>query len=88
MELKDFIRYTLTDIKKGVENAGKEGVKVSGSTAKIVEFDISVTINNSDESKIGGGIFIAGLGIGSNQKEANSNSAISKIKFSLPLFLE
>jgi hypothetical protein len=87
MELKEFITKTLTEIKDGISEADKNGVKVSDSTAKMVDFDISVTTNSSDESKIGGGIFVTGIGLGANTKEMNNNSAVSRIKFSIPLFL-
>lgn len=87
MELKEFITKTLIEIKEGIIEADKKGVKVSNTTAKEVEFDISVTTNSSDESKLGGGIFVGGIGLGANSKEISNNSAMSRIKFSLPLFI-
>ena len=87
MELKEFITKTLIEIKEGISDAGEKGVRVSDSSAKQVEFDISVTTNSADESKIGAGIFVTGIGLGANTKEINNNSAVSRIKFTLPLFI-
>ena len=87
MELKEFITKTLTEIKEGIIEADKKGVQVSDTSAKNVEFDISVTTNSFDESKIGGGIFVVGIGMGANTKEVNNNSSFSRIKFTLPLFI-
>ncbi|MDT0644988.1 hypothetical protein RM553_19300 [Zunongwangia sp. F363] len=88
MELKDFIAKTLTEIQNGISDANKNGIRVSDTTAKEIQFDISVTTNSADESKIGAGIFVAGIGLGANNKEQVNNSAINRIKFSLPLFIE
>lgn len=87
MELKEFITKTLTEIREGIKEASKNGVKVSDSSAKNFEFDISVTTNSLDESRVGGGIFVAGIGLGANNKEIINNSAFSRIKFTLPLFI-
>ncbi len=87
MELKEFITKTLTEIKEGINEASEKGVEVSDTTAKNVEFDISVTTNSADESKIGAGIFVTGIGLGANTKEMNNNSAVSRIRFTLPLFI-
>ncbi|WNJ18246.1 hypothetical protein [Pontibacter sp. G13] len=87
MELKEFITKTLTEIKDGIKEASEKGVEVSDTTSKNVEFDISVTTYSADESKIGAGIFVTGIGLGANTKEMNNNSAVSRIKFTLPLFI-
>lgn len=87
MELKEFITKTLTEIIAGIKDADKKGIKVSDASAKNIEFDISVTTYSSDESKIVGGIFVTGIGLGANTKEINNNSAVSRIKFTLPLFI-
>lgn len=87
MELKEFITKTLTEIKAGIKDANEKGVKVHDESAKTIEFDISVTTQSQDEAKIGAGIFVVGIGFGSNVKETINSSAVSRIKFSLPLFI-
>lgn len=88
MELKEFISKTLIEIQEGISEANKKGLEISDTTAKEIEFDISVTTNSTDESKLGAGIFVTGLGIGANNKETINNLAVNRIRFSLPLFLE
>jgi hypothetical protein len=88
MELKEFISKTLTEIQEGISEANKSGLEISDNTAKEIEFDISVTTNSTDESKLGAGIFVTGLGIGANSKETNNNLAVNRIRFSLPLFIK
>jgi hypothetical protein len=50
-----------------------------------VEFDIAVTVSESAEGKAGGGLFIAGLGIGGQKTAATENLSVSRIRFTVPV---
>jgi hypothetical protein len=50
-----------------------------------VEFDVAVTIAQSSEGKAGGGLLVAGLGIGGQKTSAAESSSVSRIKFSVPI---
>lgn len=90
MELKDFIKHTLLDIVNGVEEANKEknrfhlnmlnhpGIKKRGQN---IEFDVSIIVNESSEKNLSGGIKVVSINIGGQQKEAESNQNVHKIKF-------
>lgn len=50
-----------------------------------VEFDIAVTASESTEGKAGGGLLIAGLGIGGQKTATTENLSVSRIKFTVPV---
>lgn len=54
-----------------------------------VEFDVSVTASERDETQGGVGIQVASvtLGLGVSGKTEDQNSVISRLKFSVPVFL-
>jgi hypothetical protein len=52
-----------------------------------IEFDIAVTTEESTDAKIGVGIFVAGLGIGSQAKTGSGGMEVSRIRFTIPLIL-
>lgn len=90
MELKDFIKRTLIDIVTGVEEANKEKNRFhltsqrhhgTGESGQKVEFDVSITVNESSDSDIKGGIKVALVSLGGGVKESESNQNIQKIKF-------
>ena len=117
MELKLFVKETLTQIIEGVTEAQTKA-KESGAVinpmgyftegqhkvikwlperatgeewreGQIVEFDVSVVVSEKDETQGGAGIQIASvvIGVGVSAKSADENSMVSRLKFSVPLFL-
>lgn len=54
----------------------------------LIEFDIAVTVNEKDSTNGGMGIKIASFNIGGGLQNENSNQAINKIKFNIPLTLK
>lgn len=52
-----------------------------------VDFDVAVTTVESEQSKGGAGIFVAGLGLGGQIQSGAQNSIVSRIKFSVPISL-
>jgi len=117
MELKMFVKETLSQIIEGVKEAqteanesgaiinpmgyftdsGRNVIKWLPKRAtggewregQIVEFDVSVVVSEKDETQGGAGIQIASMviGMGVSAKSADENSMVSKLKFSVPLFL-
>lgn len=65
--------------------------RASGSwrEGQVVEFDIAVGVSEKDEAKGGVGIQIASImiGVGISGKIEDENSTVSRLKFSVPLFL-
>lgn len=56
---------------------------------QVVEFDVSVTASERDEAQGGVGIQVASitLGLGLSGKTEDQSSVISRLKFSVPIFL-
>lgn len=50
-----------------------------------VKFDIAVTVSGSTEGKIGGGLLVAGLGIGGQKTNTAESSYVSRINFTVPV---
>lgn len=91
MELKTFIEKTLTEIVDGVANANKvhnNKFKIIGETkppgqgianpiyGSFVDFDIGITVNESDDTKGKSGLMVAvgSLLAGKSKTETNSHS--------------
>lgn len=53
----------------------------------MVDFDVAVTTVESEQSKGGAGIFVAGLGLGGQIRSDAQNTVVSRIKFSVPIAL-
>jgi hypothetical protein len=53
--------------------------------ARTIEFDVAITVSESESSKAGVGIFVGEIGIGAQGKSSGSNNTVSRIKFSLPI---
>ena|SRR5258706_11943472 len=52
---------------------------------QVIEFDILVSVTEGGEIKAGLGVFGGAVGLGTQAKNADSNSMSSRIKFSLPI---
>ena len=50
-----------------------------------VEFDVAVTVAQASEGKAGGGLLVAGLGIGGQKASSSESSSVSRIRFSVPI---
>ena len=50
-----------------------------------VEFDVAVTVTQSSEGKAGGGLLVAGLGIGGQKASSTESASVSRIKFTVPI---
>lgn len=55
--------------------------------AQIVDFDVAITTSDESSGKAGIGIFVGPVGIGGQTKSDQSNSSVSKLKFSVPVLL-
>ena len=55
---------------------------------QVIEFDVAVTTTEGNQTKGGAGISIASIArIGVDAKTDNSNTHVSRLKFSIPIFL-
>jgi len=57
------------------------------NVAQTVEFDVAVSASDEGSSKGGIGVFVAGVGLGVQHKTAELTSALSRIRFSVPILL-
>jgi hypothetical protein len=107
MELKDFIKETITQIIEGVVEAqqeiNKHGAEINPKKVQFnedgkynhyvsgkphfVEFDIGLTSIQKSGSSEGIGVFLGALSLGKKNEDGNEHTAISRIKFSLPVVL-
>lgn len=59
----------------------------NGEIIEKIEFDVAVTAKEGDTTKGGAGLFVGAFGIGVQGQTESENSSMSRIKFSVPLFL-
>ena len=52
-----------------------------------VEFDVSVTIQDTSKEKAGAGIFVTVLALGGQLGSESLNSQVSRLRFSVPIIL-
>lgn len=79
MELKEFIKTTLTQIEEGVKEANTKGYKF-GFEGEDIAFDVAVIVSSEDEK--GGSLKIAYiLEAGGGKKNISSHQEISRIRF-------
>ena len=52
-----------------------------------VQFDVGLTSINTDGSNEGVGVFLGAIKLGKNNQESNQTSALTKVKFTVPLVL-
>lgn len=60
---------------------------VSLEVVEKIEFDVAVTAKEGDIAKGGIGLFVGAIGIGTQGQVESENSSMSRIKFSVPLYL-
>jgi hypothetical protein len=67
---------------------GGEGLmwhEATGHPAHLFEYDVAVITSEADKVKGGIGVFVAGIGLGTQAKIEDVNSTVSRIKFSIPV---
>lgn len=97
MKLQDFVSETLKEIIDGVLAAQRyaasknarinPGSPVRRESQQHVEFDVAVTTTEGTETKGGIGVFVGPVGLGSQGRTDNTNSSVSRIKFSIKVEL-
>lgn len=93
MDLKEFVSETLREIIEGVkesqEFAAQKGAVVAPyhDYQKTVEYDVAVTAAEGKEAGAKAGISVWSIGAGGNVKTENTNTTVSRIKFSIPIEL-
>ena len=66
---------------------GKHYPMVGGGIVQMVDFDVAVTTQESADVKAGLGVFVAGFSFGTKGGVSSQDSAISRIKFQVPIAL-
>jgi hypothetical protein len=98
--LREFIKSSLLDVIYAVQDAQGEmegkgsGAAVGfksqldelGSTVE-VDFDVAVTASSGAKAGAGGGINVVSLKIGASGETVTENTAVSRIRFTLPVHL-
>jgi len=100
VELKEFIKATLTEIMDGVLDAqsgwtasGKKGGiavvadQIRKSDFQDVSFDVAVTAENKTNEKAGGGIKVWGVGLSGEISGVKGSSSVSRIQFKVPVIM-
>jgi len=55
--------------------------------AQVIDFDVALTVTDEKKGKSGVGVFVGPIGIGGQIQSDKINSSISRISFSVPVFL-
>lgn len=97
MDLEKFVTETMRQVFKGLEGARQSATETGyqldpkpqhlkdGPYRYAIDFDVAVTTTDSEQSKGGAGIMVAGVFAFGGQKTADTvNMSISRIKFSVP----
>lgn len=95
MELKDFISNSLKHIIDGIADAQQYAMK-NGCHSKVapveeshkyctVDFSMVVTTEDESGAKTGAGIFVGPFAIGAQGLKGESNQAINRIEFKVPI---
>ena len=59
----------------------------TGAAIETIEFDVAVTATDGSSTKGGIGVFIGAVNLGAQEHTENSNSSVSRLKFSVPVVL-
>lgn len=54
-------------------------------TIRYVDFDVAITVTETDQSGGGGKLAIAGIGISGKLSSATETSAVSRLRFQIPV---
>ncbi len=96
MELQEFIKNSLVNIRKGVSDANDDLMKdvnkhrvfeldSNSKEGGHVDFDIAVIATSEKGKTGGGGIKIAVVSVGGEVKNKKSEESVSRIKFSVKI---
>lgn len=81
-----YINPELSTQQGPLEKQGKL-VSIQGQLVQTVEFDVAVTATNAKGTKGGIGVVVGVLALGSQGQSSTESSAVSRIKFSVPVTL-
>ncbi|MFB6456530.1 hypothetical protein ACE38W_14750 [Chitinophaga sp. Hz27] len=97
MDVRNFVKNSLLEIFQGINDAKKElsDKSVSGTinntdyteeSSHLIEFDIAVTVSESDKKDVDGKLSIASiLSTGGSMEKSSNHNVVSRIKFSIPV---
>lgn len=105
MELKEFVKETITQVVDGIIEAqkitGDKGAKVnpfealsSNSTEVympnrsyigLIKFEVALASSENREGKSGIGVWLGGIGAGTQGKIGSKDESVTNIKFSIPV---
>ncbi|MFB6453737.1 hypothetical protein ACE38W_00575 [Chitinophaga sp. Hz27] len=97
MDVKDFVKASLLEIFQGIAEAQKEireknhpgsinNTDYTTRQSNNIEFDIAVTVSNSDKKEVDGKLSIASIFMaGGSLEKASDHNVVSRIKFSIPV---
>lgn len=81
-----YINPELSTQQGPLEKQGKL-VSIQGQLVQTVEFDIAVTATEGKGTKGGIGVVVGAIALGSQGQSSSESSAVSRIKFSVPVTL-
>lgn len=81
-----YINPELSTQQGPLEKQGKI-VSIQGQLVQTVEFDVAVTATEAKGTKGGIGVVVGAIGLGSQGQSTEENSAVSRIKFAVPITL-
>ena len=58
-----------------------------GRTVQIIDFDIALSVVEGKGTKGGFGIFVVGIGLGTQGESKQENASVSRVKFKIPVAL-
>jgi hypothetical protein len=95
MQLDEFISQTLNEIINGVKEAQKACTESnpiivpyrSGQRPQQIEFDVALTVEKGTQTKGGIGVLSGIVNLGSAGQSDNSQTAVNRIKFTIPVYL-
>ncbi len=71
----------------GQLNWDKSGYGTQHEIGQVVEFDVAVVAGENKDIKGGMGVFVSGVTVGYQAGKSKENSSVSRVRFSVPLFL-
>ena len=102
MELREFVRETLSQIIMGITEAQQselihnskaaivpvgQGIKDDDRMNQVVDFDVAVTAQSGTKTKGGLGIFVGPISVGTSGASDQNASSLNRIRFSVPVYL-
>ena len=77
---------------KNISITGKENLRLwdggyNGLPVEEIKFDVAVSTTQGSVTKGGIGIFVGGIGVGTQGQSDSSNLSVSRIRFSVPVRL-